>query len=515
MKAKKMKKVLVMLLVILAASGSTNVMPVSAGVSESAIDSSAIGDELDKSTWANPSGDVTAKSGEILFPAGSTEETRLITKTMARADDALVKLASVKADLQFANIPEGKEFVVAFGLKSVEAVMGDSGNIEIIFQKQGRLQVFVTAYGKDGESTELAKAVSIENEKQVKLDAVLNADGKLTVSVNGKKICDAVSPISGEGRIGFLQTGSCEVKISNLEVATCKNETPNNCNISEDFENGTLNRNSLISLMTISNSKRNPSRLCIQEYEGNQVLMWENVTAGYLGTKYKYSNFELTFDVPYLTRTNVVDEDGNIVKGRSEGIGIAYGCEASECSGYGYQSATDMVLIRSNSKVESVSNGKFSGSDPDYPVFDAEKGKAFSVKVSMKDSVITVYLKWMEETEYRQILQYQLTKETPAGYIQIWSTGSGNFAIDNLKIVNTDQNAKLEEVSYESAKIEKTPDFVYEPLEKVFVEVEEENFPWLVLIPIVAGVCAVTLGTLTGIKVLRQKRRKDGVVNEK
>lgn len=515
MKANKILKGLAILLTAITISGSTMWLPVSAGVSESVIDSTTIGDELDKSVWANPSGDVITQAGTIIFPKESTEETRLITKSMARVDESLEKVASVKANVQLTNIPEGKAFIIAFGLNNVEAMPGDSGSIEIRFQKKGSLQVAVIANTKDGEAVELSGYKNLATTKKVNVEATLNVGGKIVVSVNGKQVCNATSPVDGEGRIGFLQTGACEVKISDIEIATCKYDTPKNCDVFEDFENGTMNRNSLLSSMTINNAKFNPSQLCIQEYDGNQVLMWENIKAGYIGTKYKYSNFEISFDVPYLARTNEVDQDGNVIKGKSEGIGIAYGCEAAECTSWGYQTATDMVLIRTNSKVESVSNGKFTSGETMYPVFDAEKGKAFSVKVNMTDSVITVYLKWMDETKYTKVLSYQLTKETPTGYIQIWATGSGNFAIDNLKIVNTDKNPQLEDVAYESAKIERIADFEYEPMKNVYAEIGEESFNWFVLLPIVTGVCLVTLASLVVIKKVIQGKRKDGVMNEK
>ena len=111
--------------------------------------------------------------------------------------------------------------------------------------------------------------------------------------------------------------------------------------------------------------------------------------------------------------------------------------------------------------------------------------------VSVIDSVVTVKIKWIEEKGFTEILRYELSGETPLGYVHIWTTGNNsNFAIDNLSIKNKDENPQLIDVDYKSALIEKPADFKYEPMSAKYMEREQEKeiSPYL-LIPFVALIC--------------------------
>ena len=127
----------------------------------------------------------------------------------------------------------------------------------------------------------------------------------------------------------------------------------------------------------------------------------------------------------------------------------------------------------------------------------------------------------MEETDYTQILTYELDGQTPTGYVHIWTTGTGMFALDNLKIVNKDKEPVLTEVSYESGAIEVPEDFAYEPEEKVYAEEEtekqesESSFNWYLLIPVSAGASAIGLLTVVVILQLKRKKKEVGMDEKK
>ena len=517
MKTKNIFHIPAILLTVVCMTGSLFVLPVSAGKSEIVLDESTIQSEIDSSRWNDPSEQVIAQDGVLVFPSDSTEETKLITKAGVQCNDALDILVSAEANMQFVNLPKDKKFVLAFGLKTIESELGEAGNIEIAFTNDDGVKASVVAYTQEGECVELVSAKSCGAGKQANVNAVITTEGKLRLTVNEREICNVKLPESGEGRVGFLQTGSCEVKISNVNIKFYKYDNPQNCDISEDFEKGEYNKNLLTSQEVHGSYFDGPSRVCIEEYEGSQVYMVYNAGANYLGTMYKYSNFEISFDVPQLIRADQEDEDGNIVRGKSAAFGVAFGGAGTDFQTWGYTSSADMVLFNQNSSVSSMNNG-YATIHPDYPFFSEDCTRGFSVKISVIDAVVTAYLKWMDETQYKEVVSYDLKGETPLGTIQIWTTGMGNFAIDNLKIVNKDKNPNLVEVDYASSVIEIPEDYQYEPMKMEYMQEEEEKsewtFRWYMVVVIVAVVCVVSFITFVVIFRLKNKSRKDGVQHE-
>ena len=128
------------------------------------------------------------------------------------------------------------------------------------------------------------------------------------------------------------------------------------------------------------------------------------------------------------------------------------------------------------------------------------------MRVRMVDSVLTVGMKWLEEEQYETVLEYQLRGGTPTGHIHIWTPQAATYAIDNLKITNLDEGAKLIETEYKSRKFQVPEDSQPDPLERVYAEVEEKTSSWYLLIPATAIVGAAALG----IAALVSRGKKKG-----
>ncbi len=514
MKKRKIHNLALVLAVILMA-GSSYVLPVSAGRSEISIDKSSVQEVIDVSKWSNPTEEVFAEGGTIVFPADSSEEARFITKTGALLNNQLDALADATATIQFDKLPAGEKFVMALGLASSESVLGDPGNLEIAFTNDSGFKVAVTAYSQDGDAKEILAAKSLGTGKQVKVDAQITMDKGFRLRINGKEFCNLTLSEVAKGRVGFLQSGSCSVRISEPVIKYYRYDRPETCDIFEDFEKGTFNENLLTSQEALLSYADAPTRVCVEEYNGSQVLMLCNAGPTYLGTMHQYSNFELSFDVPYLTREQEVDENGYLVRGKGAAFGVAFGGEGSDYQDWGYTTSADMVLFNQNSTVSSMNLSHFA-QDANYPFFAPECKKGFSVKVSVVDAVVKAYIKWMDETEFKEVLSYEFLGETPLGYVQIWTTGLGNMAIDNLKMVNKDADPNLIEVDYASAAIEIPEDYDYKPLGLVYAPKEEQVvFEWYMLIAGAAVLCVLAFGVAIVIKQIKTKKRKDGAFHEK
>ena len=120
----------------------------------------------------------------------------------------------------------------------------------------------------------------------------------------------------------------------------------------------------------------------------------------------------------------------------------------------------------------------------------------------------------MSAKTYEKVLSYKVGDATPYGYVHIWSTGSANFAIDNLSIINKDVDAQLMEVEYQSGILEGVEDWEYVPMARKYREDVQKEFDWKMQIvyAIIAGV--VIVGGCYGVSKIKKDRKKEGEINE-
>ncbi len=520
MKRHNIARVLAGLLVCILLSTAQETMQVEAGSSDVVIDKSSFEEKIDFSRWNNTDENVVSKKGALVFSKESNGATGLIVKTIARNTGYHKNIVSMKSVMDLTNIPEEESFIMAFGLSSIEATKGEAGNVEVHFKNDGGLAVSVKEYDENGKEKELLSSVKVGSPSNVTAEIVITAKQQLTLSVNGKQLCDEKISVDGEGRVGFLQTGRCAVTIKDVEIISHKYDRPENTNISEDFEQGTINVNTLTAKMVTLMRDYTPFGMRVTKVDGNHVMQIQNAAATYLGTLHKYSNFEITFDVKNLVRKATLDEEGKIAAPKSEVFGVSFGDEAPDYTDHGYLTSVDMVVFSAGSNVYSLNHGDLQvATEKGYNFYDENCDKDFTVRVSVIDGVVTTSMKWVNEKDFTEILSYRVSRENPLGYVHIWTSGQYNtMDIDNLTIVNKDEDPNLIELEYKSAIWEKPEDFKYEKITAVYredaadaSESKEFNVYWI--IPIVLGLCIV--GFVSVVLVTNQKRKKEGKVDEK
>lgn len=482
-----------------------------AGIKVTVLDESS----LESSKWSNPEEDVLVENGAIVFSEQSTGYSRFISKMAVKRDERFSVLMSLSASLEFSKLPQGKSFIMAFGLSGIEACQGDAGNVEVAFADNGNLQVGITVFDEQNDAIVVAepKNCGISRNSRAKVKVEIHSDGMLRVYVNGKMVCSGKLPVTGEGRIGFMQTGECGVRISDLDVRFYQYERPENTNISEDFEKGTLDTSKLTA-KTIGFSSCYPSGQVIEEYNGSQVLKFQNLYVAYVGTVYPYSNFEMSFDIPYIRTAYEINEDGSLREESQSDFVVSIGAEAANFdSVHGWQSAAESLIFDS-SGVRSYNYPKeYKGELARNPFVES---RPVTVKVSVIDSLVTVGIKWTEEKTFQTILTYTLKGEMPTGYVQIWSRDRANFAIDNLRIENLDEEPNVIETEFTSGEMIKPEDATYEAMERIYQEVEldEEKTTWncwYLLIPATLVVGGVTLAVFASVC---KKAKKEVTANE-
>ena len=513
MKRNCIKKYIIGFLVCILLFGNTPVIPAEAGSSNLIVDSSSFAKELDTMLWNATDSRVSAENGKLVFSAESRKSTALITKTIAANTGYHNELVSVDVTMDLSNIPSGETFVAALGLGSIEAVMGEAGNVEIQFTNDGGVKMSAVVYDMDGKKTELVAARAVGSSSKVKIKATISSEAVFVLSLNGSQVCNEKLPIAGEGRVGFLQTGSCAVTISDLKMVAHRYDRPENLDIYEDFEEESINVNELTARSVYVTGHYVPYGMEIKEVNGNRVMEFKNLSAGYLGSLHQYSNFELTFDVINLQRVSEIDEEGNVLVPKNESIAVSFGDEAEDYTDWGYMTSPDAVVFDSASVVYSMNLGhKQDAKAKGYGYASVDCDRDYTICVSVIDGIVTVSMKWIDEENFTEILKYKVSDVTPLGYVHIWAAGVyTNFSIDNVSLINKDIDPNTIEVDFKSAVYEVPEDFKYEKIGYVYRddanEGKEEGFSPYFMIPIVAVLCAVAFGTVC--LVTKKKARKE------
>lgn len=486
---------------------------VMAGTSNVVIDQSSFVEELNNAVWSNPENDVVAKKGKLIFPKTSTKYTRLITQNTAEQSDANANLVEVDLTQTIASMPKGGEFILAFGLGSIESLSGEAGQVEVSFINQGAMKVAIRSYESAGEAVKVANgtASGMSIGSATKIRVVITNKQQIKVQVNGKEVASGTCSFLPEGSVGFFQTGSCQVTIEKLRVCSYKYDRPENANFLETFDGDAYNKNVLFSKAGSSNYT--PSTMSVEKYQDNDVMYYENSGPAQISTKYKYSNFEMTFDVPYLLRKNVENKEGRTTHAKSMWFGISIGDDLIECGISDYAYSADVIYFDQDSTVKSFAkNHEVVAQSDQYPFFAEEEERGFSVKVSVVDAHVTVGIKWLNEKKFTTIGEYDTPNlQTPLGYVHIWACGPANMAIDNIKVTNLDQKPNLIDVEYATSKFEVPADYDYKPdLELIYrkTEEKEEMNAWYLLLAGAAGVAI--LGMAVTALVLHGKGKKKG-----
>lgn len=500
---KRIALLLVALLVI------TPVVPAQAGTVEK--ESSLLVDgQLNNTDWFDAEDSTYAEDGKLILPADEYANTRVISKIIAQEDTAYETMFQVSAKLKITELPEGDKFIFAMGLDSIEACSEEAGNVEVEITNNGTLQIDVTVYDENGD----AKVVAAPENMDVKVGSVFSltvtatTDKELQVAVNEKNVVRLPKVEGLTGRIGFLQTGNCGAEISACDANFTQYERPENPNISEDFETEVFNKNWFTT--NFITSVRYPAYVAVEELDGNKVLMYHNAKLTYFGTKYAYSNFELTFDVPYYLRNQVKDGSGNTISSPTSEFLVSFGDDAVNFNGFGYATSTEAVRF-----TKDVAHGlnhtpeKFRTQYSNRGYFDPATNDGFSVLIRVVDGHLEVGTKALNSEKFDIIAQADY-EDFRAGYIKIWSVNDANFAIDNFKLTNLDNDANVVDTGFQGATITQA-DFDYQPAEQVFRPVEQteqEGFGQWMPVVITAGVCVAAVAVCFVVTLCQKKKKQ-------
>ena len=449
-------------------------------------------------------GKISVENGKIKFNEESEVET-VSTKTKAfnLKKYGITTLLDFTSTFSFSSLNENGEFVVAFGMDDFDGEVGaeDSFALKIKYDaSQKRYVLSVSEYLSDGTEQAIFSpqiAGAIQTNRDVTFKVFVDTDCNLTVSMKQSGAANETVfvknyslNVNPEGYVSYFSIGRNNITLSDPQIFIYKYDTPETIDYVETFDENGYNSNVFYSESTAS--PFTPSSLSVE----NGALVFKNTAAAYISTRYKYSNFELSFDITDMAREAVSDDNGNILSLINSWFGIAFGLnsenEAPDSTvrystwlqvGRVFPDEDDFVTPNVGHYLLWDNNGDFNGvTTPQYmtdfnPWDTSYDGEVINVKLTVTDGLIEYFMKVDGDPDYgAPYFSYNLGK-TKTGYIRIFTAGEttinpkglkynnvGNFTIDNLSIKNTDFESEkklLPSPGYKSNLWDKTPDYDY------------------------------------------------------
>ena len=509
--------------------------------------------EIGKAYWYYTDG-VTGESNAIVFGAGSNEDSRILSR--AKADDVgdYGRAVAIEADigLSISSLAEGERFMIGFGMRSAAAKLASASSTTVYFTNVGgtlHCGVFKTdAEGKEITVCDAAAFTGNTLGARITLQTDISSDGGIKVDVNGTVICDkSDAGVYFVGYFGFGQTAESSAKITNCSVVSGAYDRPETPAASvADFADDEFNINEWYTMM--SPGYYSPSTMNVS----NGMLNFVNTGQSSICTMHQYSNFEFTFDMPYLQVTTEYSDSGEIIKPHSYWWGISFGCPSYEgwannmvtnahCIGFQPSTGYDATATDIKTHVAYENHGTSLGWKEitgKYNFWDpANEGNQYNFKLSVIDGVVKLDMKCADETEWYNVFDVEVG-DTPLGYVGILAMGhtaaegvnmveSGtqynitvaNFSLDNLRVENKDQNAQIIEVPYKGNRLDIPADYAYSntwsdsdllvgKLESGEITAPERTlWPWMIAIG-AGGVCVMAAITVTTFVLIRKREKK-------
>ena len=406
---------------------------------------------------------VTVKNGTINFAKNSLRDARFLSRTKIYADfDG--STFDISATLAVSEMTAGKRFGIGVGFGRLSYIVGDSNTTYIYVEKKGNgFAAGVCSYDEDKNVTEhLQNKVTLSGSEWA-FEVKGLYPNVLEVKINGEPIFNGAVAADGiSGYYGFMETGASNDEqysigsVSSLSVNNHFYDRPENVNINDDFSDDFIN-------MSVWSLYNDAPYLKGVAADGSQ-LRFIDCNQSSVTTRYEYSNFEMSFDVPYVQREPLYNANGTLKTAVCNWIGVICGINASDATAVLgadriITNNPDSCFLSFKGNYDNKGNtlggsyvlfGYASGRTtyvlPDnYDIWNiANEGRTLNVAFSCIDGVYSLGIKWDDEAEYYHVFtkEYKLKR----GYITFLGYGVGqtdnvikaNFALDNIKITNRD-----------------------------------------------------------------------------
>ena len=440
------------------------------------VTNSSISGGLDSRTWLD-FGDPVASGGKVLFNANSEEDARIVAikKVDDVSADGVARNLEADYTLTIRSIPNGARFALFFGLSGLTAEPGEGGSTEVAFTDLGgKLAVGVSVYNDSGK-TDIVAAKSYAGLQY-------NTAFSVSVAFEGDKILADITPaggekialtgsdtpgnqVSAEGYFGVGQAGGkTNTELSSVHVVAWTYDnaaTPDTVSATENFDSGNYNQKVWYSFSERDRYYDAPCGIFVEDGR----LVFRRLESGYFGTTYRYSNFELTFDVVSVQRKSETGADGAALAPETGSFGVSIGNDSPNGRETTSSTSPCKLMLGYDGTVRYFENGmqqasvSISNTAVGNMFLPANEGQIFTLKFRMEDGIATLSGK-KGNGEFVEL--YRVTSDvTPYGYVRILSGKASNIQIDNVSIENLDANGSQTPVEFEANVLPGTGDFPY------------------------------------------------------
>ena len=489
--------------------------------------------------------DIAQEEGKIVFKKDITNAASKIVSVILANDLRAMGIETCINGTLKVKVTEALsgEFYIGFGLDRPYSEVNSASAI-CLYANGDAVGLKVQNFAGDNAGVVYTAPTTYAYGEEIVIDFDVLSVGSMYLAVNETTLLnyDNATAVETNGYFGFGQSAASSVEIYDAEIRAATYDTPTNSDFTETFSDG-FNASLLYSEGSNS-GYYTPEKVVCED----GVLKFTNVTVtGYISTRYEYSNFSMTYDIPHIQRQAELDDEGIVRTPATNWMGVSIGCASVKTTSavavaqslfffmmpvYVEGRAVSMSCTLLNN-YKTLKTTSVSGENNFFAVengLDSEgKERGVNLKVEMIDGVLQVFMKYEGESvnRYVKIFDYDLGY-TPLGYVQIWGYGDAftyvqqniaegkeslcaNYWIDNLKIENKDQQAKLIEVGFTSSKFPEQTDFVYvdqwdNRAETLFsAEAPKKKRGWLIALCITVPVVAA-LGTVGTVWFIKKKK---------
>ncbi len=467
---------------------------VSAGASlRYAMSSSTVVDSRINSGDLRTSGEVKGEDSTLVLGEGKAIAKMKINNYV---DAGLANVYNASFEVSVKMLADGGVFRICSALPSVSSSYDGEGSLVIeIENKFGFYFLSVREYLGEGITNDLFKkseASWIKEAKTLSFSILFETDGAYSLSINGNKVlAEAKALGNGSGYFGFMSEGANEIRVSSLNVYGYTYSSPENVpSYTETFEEEKGHYNANYFYSSSSAGPISPSYLAVDGEKG--YLHFSNVGNSQITTRYMYSNFSLEFSIPEMQKEAKKDEEGNLLSPITSNFGLSWG-ESNVTDDPGntwmYHTWIHFENLANSPSVDHTKQNDmpfvtlYSSRSAlhrivlpeEYRFFSPEEIRIPTLKLTMIDGVVDLYLKW-DEGEYGESFFHYDLGQTEEGYVRILTLGdtsmpssgikyvtSNNFSIDNLTLKNLDAESYRQQTSvgYKANGIAGGTDFNY------------------------------------------------------
>ena len=380
--------------------------------------------------WEIVEGKTQIGAAKYLSADNPADGAAIVYKNAFAKVDGVNKLFETSLDLDIVSMEAGKAIGLAAGLSSDATSALNAPFVGVRKNAAGTAELVIMANGVEAQVVDLGAAVD-GTMVTLNVSATVNSEGKIvtTANIGDKSVSAVLDSLDGHLAIATMGAeGSVVAKIKKLTINSYKQVVETGRTLSIDFETE-LNKNWQLV------SKPSPDTEGYVAVENGKLEFELAGDGAFFGTKYKYVNFDLKFDVKMQLFDE--DDDGNIIKD-STWVGVSFGKETIDASFaegtsklvYFQRTTMDLLGFADNARTWVVG---------EQDLFDASNS-TYTVRVHALDGTLTVYVTCLDAATPTETKIAQYYNVNTAGYVGICCTAGGNFTIDNYSITNLDGN---------------------------------------------------------------------------